>query len=370
MKLDNRLPLPALAFRQFAEDGRLDCVVAVRGTFVHRQDEAAAPAVRMEPFQYEDVYAGDPHETCLVRQTDLTPGKPGTDVTFLGSSFAPGGEPLPSWTCGLRVGTVRKELRVTGPRQWVPQTKHTWKRLIDRDPKPVLIGWQLSEPEPAREVRLGWDKAFGGPLPAADGETPDAHRDNPLGPGLLDLSLGDAEQSVPAHQIEDPERPIMDWHERDARPEGFGLVSPWWRHRQRHAGTYDETWLAERHPLLPHDFDPRFWQSAHPDLVATPHLRGDEAYELTNLHPSEPTMVGRLPDIALAVLCEGGDRTSEGWHVLALDGVHFDFRDGAERVMLTWRGRFPLNKPERARLTLRRVRLAEPAKHPVEEAAS
>ena len=118
MKLDNRLPLPALAFRQFAEGDRFDCVVAVRGTFLHRQDEAAAPAVRMEPFQYEDVYAGDPHETCLVRQTDLTPEKPGTDVTFLGSSFAPGGEPLPSWTCGLRVGPVRKELRVTGPRRW------------------------------------------------------------------------------------------------------------------------------------------------------------------------------------------------------------------------------------------------------------
>jgi len=338
--------------------------VAVRGTFRHRQDQALSPAGEMEPFCFEDVYEGDPHTTLLIRQTDLTPGKRGTDVTFLGSAFAPGGEPRAAFDCSLRVGTVEKTLRVTGPRDWRAETRRTWRGLLEREPKPVLTGWTLTEPEPVAAVPLGWDKAFGGPVPAPDGEEGDVDPRNPLGPGFPDPRAGDAGSLRPAHRIEDPERLVTDWRDREAQPEGFGLVSPWWLWRQRHAGTYDEAWLADRHPLLPLDFDERFWQSAHPDLVAVPFLRGTESYRLLNLHPSIAEVAGRLPGIGLAVYCENGDEASGGWHRLALDGVHFDFRDDREEVAITWRCRFPLNEPERAELTLGRVALAPATTEP------
>ncbi len=68
---------------------------------------------------------------------------------------------------------------------------------------------------------------------------------------------------LPAPTIEAADAPITRW---DAMPPpaGFGPVPPWWRPRQQHAGTYDEAWLAERHPLLPRDFDERFWHCARP----------------------------------------------------------------------------------------------------------
>ncbi|APG95602.1 DUF2169 family type VI secretion system accessory protein [Sinorhizobium americanum] len=361
MRLDNQTPAQAIAFRQFARDGGLDCVVAVRASFEHRQDGVLKPAPNPAPFQYEDVYEGDPHASVLLRQSDLVPEKPGTDVTFLGSSFAPNGAPAREWPAEIRVGDrLRKRLLVTGPRQWLPQTKLTWSGLFARDPKRLLTGWTLSEPEPVGQVELTWAKAFGGPVMGTEAEDSpaDVHRENPLGPGLLDFSYGDPEAALAAHQIDNPDNPVRDWEQHDRSPQGFGPISPWWRQRQQFAGTYDDTWLEERHPLLPEDFDPRFWQCAHPDLIATPHLQGDEEYELVNLHREHKAARGRLPGIRLGAHCEGADEGSAGWHMLTLDGVHFDFRDGRDLAMLTWRTRFPLNQAERAVLTLKRIRLA------------
>ena len=167
----------------------------------------------------------------------------------------------------------------------MPQTKLAW-RAKEPGRKLKLTGWVLSDAETATEVELSWTKSFGGPIAGtAAADTPaDVHHENPLGPGLLDVRHGDPETPVQAHQLDDPDDPVTDWRRHDARPQGFGLVSPWWRQRQQYAGTYDEAWLEKRHPLPPEDFDPRFWQCAHPDLIASPYLRGDEAYELSNLH--------------------------------------------------------------------------------------
>ena len=59
---------------------------------------------------------------------------------------------------------------------------------------------------------------------------------------------------------------------------------------------------------------------------------------------------------------------STGWHVMALDGVHFDFRERRNLVMLTWRVRFPLNDAVHAVLTLKRIRIVDKTE-PAREAA-
>jgi hypothetical protein len=46
------------------------------------------------------------------------------------------------------------------------------------------------------------------------------------------------------------------------------------------------------------------------------------------------------------------------WIVANLDGVHFDWRED-DRVLLTWRARFPLPEAGETRLTLNRVVFAE-----------
>ena len=336
MELLNPTPLPGVAFRQYDQDGDLDCVVALRGTFRHRQGHPAEWCDRQEKLQWQDAYEGDPQETPLLRQTDLTPGKTGTDVTYLGASFAPGG-PAREWDCSLHIGPIDKRLSVTGPREWQPDVRPArWP--LRREAK--ITGWSLSPPEPAAQVDMDWRHSFGG-SPEFD---PDAEPDdrNPIGRGRLGSPETWRDTPLPAPQIHGGDLTPDD----DATPAGLGPIPPFWAQRSRHAGTYDEDWQANRHPLLPRDFDPRFWQSAPEDQIARPYLRGDEAYRLTNLHPEHPLAEGRLPGLGLALRLNDGPPLA-----LNLDGVQFDWREAA-LILLTWRIRFPLPDAQGAKLHL------------------
>lgn len=349
MSVDNRTPFPALAFRQYNLEGELAGVVVARGTFKLTDGGPLQIAEEQYPLVMSDTYEGDPHKTPQLACTDLAPFKPGTDVTFLGATFAPDGVPSSSWTCGLKVGPVEKRLRVHGPRVWRAHTRKTWKGLLDRTKEDVLDHWVLTTGEPIEYLPLDWRLAFG--EKANESGKPLAR--NPIGIGSVGQTsyLDRTEWSAP--QIEDEARPILTIHDRPD-PAGFGPLSPFWKDRAERAGTYDDIWLKERHPLLPKDFDYHFWQAAHPDLVAEPWLQGDEEFELENLLPRRETLNGRLPQIGLYVEIDQKSLQSEGWMVL--DGVHFDMRPGVGRVFLTWRCNFPW--PERQglpRMSMARV---------------
>ena len=284
MELLNPTPLPGLAFRQFDHDGELDCVVTLRGTFEHVQDGPARWCDQQMPLQWQDAYEGDPHLTPMLHQGDLVPEKPGTDVTFLGASHAPDG-PRRHWSCGIEVGPMRKVLQVSGPRQWLPVIRPSrWPFRREEE----IVNWALGEVEPAVSVLMDWRLAAGGRDAFADADA-DADPDNPIGCGRTGPRQTWRNRPVPAPQIfaGSDMTPA-------ASPAGLGPVPPFWRPRHRHAGTYDEDWLSERHPLLPEDFDPRFWQCAPEDQIVQPWLKGDEGYRLTNLHPDHPQAAGRL----------------------------------------------------------------------------
>ena len=366
MKLENATPVAAAVFRQFDAAGGLDCVVAARATFRHRQDGHAVFHQAQEPFAWSDQYEGDPQHTPLLRQTDLTPEKPGTDVTFLGSSYAPLGAGG-AWSCRLAIGPIDKTLYVSGRRSWQPVRRQGLNRVLSR--KGPIADWSLSPPEHVGEVPIDWRLAYGGAIPGSDAHgPPEVDERNPIGTGILppDAASIDAEHPVP-QILSAPPRALGEAQE----PAGFGPVPPAWQQRRRHAGTYDDVWSATRHPLLPEDFDPRFWQAAPPDQVAMPHLVSGETYTLENLHPEHAVATGRLPVVTLAVHCAPGGRAGgDGqWHVMALDGVQFDWRDD-DRILLTWRARFPLPDAATAVLRLDRVkRVAPPAPQPAEATA-
>ncbi|MEM8622751.1 MAG: DUF2169 domain-containing protein [Pseudomonadota bacterium] len=354
MKLQNRTPLPAFAFRQFDEAGALDCVVALRATLNHVEGGTAAFRAKQEPFLWEDVYEGDPHTTPLLHQGDLVPGKPAADVTFLGATHAPGG-PARAWSCRLQIGPVDRTLHVTGPRVWEPE--HRRGLLRNRDER-VVSGWRLGEPEPAAAVEMDWRRAVGGPIPGAVEQEgpPDVDPRNPIGCGIAGPREAWVDAPRPAPQIlATAEAPAWD---QALEPACFAPIPPFWKERQQHAGTYDDAWLEERHPLLPQDFHPRFWQCAPPGQTTDVPLAGT-SYRLENLHPDRAIAEGLLPDITLAVHAAVGEAPGD-WHLMALDGVQFDWRQD-QRLYLTWRARFPLPEAEQVRLTLDRVNVVDPA---------
>ena len=337
MELINHTGFAAEFFRQFNLSGALNGVVAVRGTFDLVHQQVLSPSEMQEPFQWSDIYAGDPHQSHLITPSDFVPFKPGTDITILGTSYVPDGVPKPNWVCGVRIGQrLTKLIRVHGSRFWEPLHKPP-----QRGQNSDFAGWRLTDAESATKVPITWRKAFGGArlLATDDAGLPLLHPYNGLGSGLLDGDLSPKDRLVPAPQIEAIDEPIQDW-QQDYLPQGFAPVPPWWRFRQRHVGTVDEKWIAERHPFLPMDFDYRFYQVAHPDLVVEPWLDGGEVIELAHLDPGHKILVTKLPGLSFTIRLRRPRQLPQE-QPLILDGVHIDLHAAPPRVQLTWRTGFP-----------------------------
>ena len=116
---------------------------------------------------------------------------------------------------------------------------------------------------------------------------------------------------------------------------GCGFIDPSWEPRVRYAGTYDDQWVQTRNPLLPNDFDARFYNAAHPDLVAVPHLSGGEPCQLVNLNQTG-TLRFSLPKRRIGVTVSMGDRRNT--YPSKLDTVVVKPDD--RRLMITWRATF------------------------------
>lgn len=341
MQLTNTTSFAAGCFRQFNLVGALNGVVAVRGAFDIAPDQPLRPAAAQPQFQWSDLYEGPPRESHLLSQADFVPYKPGTDVTFLGAAYAPDGVAATSWVCGLRIGErLKKLVRVHGPRWWRPKWRSARPSLVGAEAEAQFEGWELTQAEPVVATPLTWTLAFGGEWPLRSGQAGPAerHAENELGVGMLDLHHSPKDRSLPAPRIEAVDDPVVDWRGMH-QPQGFAPVPPWWSPRQRHVGTVDDRWIAERHPILPEDFDFHFWQCAPPDQVVEPWLRGDEVIELAHLHPRHAMLRMRLPALALTAEVRGADGAARR-APLVLDGVHIDLRAGRSAVDLTWRTAF------------------------------
>ena len=334
MSVSNNTPFPALAFRQYTLGGRLNGVVVATGEFQLFADGSLELVDPQPGVRTADRYDGDPLSSDLVAPTDLAPFRPGTDVTLLGAAYTPDGQPLPDWTCCLRVGTLSKTLRVHGPREWQrrPTRSGFFRRRRDTPPD-----WDLGPASPVAHVVLSWTGAVGGRRWIDDAKA-DCHPSNPIGRGLIPLDIPEDRETWTAPVIEAADDPVQDPYSLP-EPDNLAPVAPFWHPRQRHAGTYDNSWLSTRHPLLPVDFDYRFWQAAPPGLISPVWLCGGEPFELHNLIRRYPLMRGRLPRVEMGVSL----RRRNGLRLarMVLDGVQFDLRPGRGRIRLSWRTAFP-----------------------------
>jgi len=268
-----------------------------------------------------------------------------TDVILTGTARAPRGQPAREWEAAVEVvrgseTVLASRAQILGPRRW----RHTDGQ-----------GWVLTDPEPTLEVPIRYELPTGGAYPAdapaagAPEPDPDAppparwvvHPPNPSGTGFFDERAMDPAREYRAPQWQHRDHPVTMWN-REVPLCGFGPVSRIWSSRLRLAGTYDTAWVkktrAEAKEGVPADyapdFDPRFFQCAHPELIAKGYLEGDERILLRGLWPDGELRVAQLPRVSiLATLMFGnGDGTVER---LALDTVHVDVDKGT--VDLCWR---------------------------------
>jgi hypothetical protein len=139
------------------------------------------------------------------------------------------------------------------------------------------LGVRLSEAAPFERGPLTYERSYGGK--SKDGSLVDWR--NPVGRGVH-RSAAELD-GAPAPCIEDPAAPIEGT--RESVPVGFGALPTWWLPRRALSGTMDAAWQAERMPLPPLDFDPRFHQVAHPSLQVERPLQAGDILAVHGLSP-------------------------------------------------------------------------------------
>lgn len=243
-------------------------VIVVKGTFTIENNRALSLSEHQLPVNKVPVYQGDPGSSSLLHETDFAFEKKGTDCVLMGHAYAqrPGDRQVGVM---FGIGPVQKTAFVFGDRQWVRSGAHL----------------AISDPAPFEKIPLNYELAFGG----RDESSEDSGRHefcewNPVGRGFRAAHSKLPLEGTLLPNIEDPRQLMRDPRQRP-EPAGFGFVAPWWQPRQRYAGTYDAKWQENLAPLLPEDFDPRFFSAGSPGLVSQAPLRGDEEVVVQNACP-------------------------------------------------------------------------------------
>lgn len=315
-QVENRTPFALELLFLADEEGRPLLVPLLQATYTIAPGRGLVLAEQqVAPDLSGELWGRDAEVSCYRIEPAFAFFKPATDVVLLGHAYA---RRAPEAQVAFRVGPVGKVLRVVGDRSWVRSAGAI----------------SATRPLPFERMPLSYERAFGGwdrsdPDPAKHTFEPR----NPVGVGFR-APGGRFEEGVALPNLEDPQSPVAHWGQVVA-PAGVGFTSPNWQPRASLAGTYDEAWSKERMPLLPRDFDRRFFNAASPGLVAPGYLRGDEPV-LVEGATSHGRLSFRLPGL-LPPRCRASLVNREDAEIeLRLDTVVVD--TDADRVLLQYRG--------------------------------
>ena len=297
--------------------------VMVKATFaLGARLEVADP---QPPVLLADEYWGEPGTSSLKYASDVHLTKLSTDLVLVGQAYAPGRKPVAQLDVSLAVGKKKKVVRVFGDREWRPGF--------------LFFPAAKTKPEPFKTMPLVYERAFGG-LHEIEGKKPEVLFEprNPVGSGFAGKRRGGKLKGLALPNLEDPADFVRSPKSAPA-PAGFGFVAPAWEPRRSFAGTYDDAWIKQRAPYLPRDFNPRFFNTAHPDLVCDGYLTGGERVEAVNVTPSA-VLSFRLPVCELRATVRVAGREEKP--ALNMETVLIEPDDA--RVSLLWRGAVPCDK--------------------------
>lgn len=271
--VDNRTPYAFEALQLADEEAVAQCVPCVQATFLI-SPEGLIPLPEQRPVKAGGQWRGDPATTSMVMEPQVAFVKQGTDVVLRGHAHAP----RPGATegmVGIRVGPLQKTARVFGDRHYAG------------------LGLQgISPPQPFERIPIIPELAFGGWDRRGPADRHACEPRNPIGRGFYTCAPEDNEAWLP--NFEDAQDLITSWSDRP-QPACFGFIGPEWQPRLGHAGTYDAAWAKSRKPLLPKDFDRRFFNAGSPGLVSPTPLRGDEDVVVVGCSPQQ-RVAFRLPE--------------------------------------------------------------------------
>src|SRR5262245_46225213 len=266
----NKTPFPADYAWVLDRDGNKLWLVVVKATFdVQRDGSCRIGAEQTAIRQMAETY-GDFGKTSVRYETDLAGVKPATDVLVHGDAIAPHGQRVTELDVSVRVGAIKKRLRVIGDRVW----------------ETGMLGIRMSAPRQFERMPLVYERAYGGwDRSAADEAQHRLERRNHVGTGFACREEGCVVSSVA--KVEDPDHLIARWSDRPA-PAGLNAIDCAWSPRRELAGTYDDEWRRTRFPSWAADFDPRYHNCAPRDQQSAGYLAGGERVDIHNMSEHGP----------------------------------------------------------------------------------
>lgn len=315
LQLNNKTPFSASMVLFPNQDGIDTLYVMVKASFNIGSQWTLLD--NQEPPVEADTYWGDPENSSLKLASDYHIGKPSTDIVMTGLACAPDRQMVKNLDVSLSVGQVSKTVRVYGDRQWSNGIK--------------------SEPAPFETMPMVYEKAFGG-MHLIDGKVDSVEGRNPLGCGFAGKRRAAEMNGVPLPNLEDPQH-LINTHSDKPAPACFGFSASAWLPRVKYAGTYDDLWQTQRAPYLPEDFDSRFFNMAHPDLVYPGYMQGGESVLISGMHPNGELKFN-LPRLDLISQFKQGDRVDSA----AFNLETLILEPNLLQLSMVWRAAYPCDK--------------------------
>jgi len=270
-QVDNRSPFAFEAVFLADEEARPLFVPIIKATYSIGSNGSLTIADKQISVNLGGEYWGAPETSSYKYEPEGAFAKPATDVVLIGSAYAQVTGATEVYAA-IRVGPIEKIVRVFGDRYWIK----------------ALGAISMTKSAEFERIPLIYERAFGGwDRSPMDPQKHIFEPRNPVGTGFMP-PRGSREDAVRLPNLEDP-RFLIKNHCDTPPPACFGFISPHWQPRASYAGTYDDAWQKQRMPLLPLDFNRRFFNAATPGLIAPGFLRGDEPVILKNI-----TKNGRL----------------------------------------------------------------------------
>jgi len=318
----NETGFAAIAWnKQRHRDGFPMAVIAVRARYDLFADGRLCLSENQQLIT-QDEYERAPHNSQLLRVSDLIPFKPNTDITVIGYSYPPGGHAQKTWGFGISISGKKKMLRAHGLRNWLREGDN----------------WRMSETKPVERVPLSYLYAAGSNF--AENQS-DPHGMNPIGAPSIERRRPPISDEIPIANIEALDNPITDPF-TPTLPVGISPIPPHWQQRLQFAGIYGKEWLEQRKPQLPRDFNYMFYQAASHGFIYHGFMRGGEPIILHNMTKQGDDIGFSLPEIQPLVTAFWIDNRQITF-ALNLDGVHIDMHatQAPWRVDITWHGWMP-----------------------------
>lgn len=303
------------------KDGVDTLYAVIKATFTLIPELSIAKE-QIPPFK-ADEYWGDPARSSLKYGSDVHLGKRSTDVVLVGQAWAPNGRAVTEVETGVAIAERKKMIRVHGNRRF----------------KSGLLGMTMTAPEPFVSLPLVYERTFGG-IHVIDPEKNKllGEARNPVGVGFKGKLSSSEMKDKPAPNLEDPEHPFKGPTDK-GEPACYGYIAGSWMPRRQFAGTYDAAWQKNRAPYLPADFNPRFFNAAHPDLTFDRFLQGGEPVRLLNVC-SRGQLQFQLPHCQFSITVQVSGRKE----ALSSNCETILFEPDENRLSMVWRAAYPCDK--------------------------